>query len=428
MEQTNSLLLYPCSLRSYSMKNEFTMSLSHRTTVPSRPHVLIVDDEAELCQTVSLLLEQAGFAASTAENVQDACDLLEQGGFDVVITDVMMPGDDGISLLGRARLITPEIPVILMTGYAQLQMAVAAIKNGAFDFVHKPFDFGHLLKIVERAVNYTRLQKMEKKYRVELEETVTRRTAELKRAMCELDAAKSALLRSADEKNQFMSNVSHEMRTPMNGVMGGLFLLDDEVTTTAGREYLEMVRQSSDKMVALIDQLLLFGRGSAGNGAARYDLIDTAKELNTIVAGHQPAFERKSLFLALHIAPDIPGEIWTDKERFTRLFSILLGNALKFTKKGGVTFTARRGSATEGENECLHFTVTDSGIGIPEEMLERIFEPFIQGDGSHTRHFGGLGLGLAIAAQNAHILNGRLWAEHVPEGGSRFNFSMKIIT
>lgn len=392
------------------------------------PHVLVVDDEPGICQMAATCLQQSGFRISTAENAADAYNLLEQEPYDAILSDVMMPGEDGIAFLKRVHHAWPEMPVILMTGHAQLQMAVNAVQYGAFDFVHKPFDFGYVGKIVERAVNYTKLQRMERNYRAELEETVTRRTAELKDAMVELDFSRSALLRSATEKNEFMSNISHEMRTPMNGVIGGLSLLKDEVTTADGREYLEIVRKSADDMVALIDQLLTFrGGGCNGSGMARYDLINLAANLKTVVAEFLSSFAQKGISLTLNISSDVPHELWTDREHLNRLLGILLGNALKFTNYGVVTLDVSR-NCTQSDGETLLFSVTDSGIGIPEGLLERIFEPFIQGDGSTTRRHGGVGLGLAIARQNALILNGTLWAEHAPDGGSRFNFSMKVLT
>lgn len=405
------------------------MSVAQKITDQTTPHVLVIDDEAELCRMVAVCLRQSGFRTTTADSTADACNLLEQESFDAIVTDVIMPGEDGISFLGRVRQSMPEIPVILMTGYAQLQMAVNAIKNGAFDFVHKPFDFDHLRKTVERAVNYTKLQRMEKNYRAELEEMVASRTAELKEAVVELDFARSSLLKSAGKKNEFMANISHEMRTPMHGVIGGLSLLESEVTTANGREYLDITRQAADNMVALIDLLLTFGNGAGkgDGGAACCDLISIEAVFHALVAEYRPAFARKGLALNECIAPDVPREIWTNREHFDRLFSILLGNALKFTEQGGVTLGVSR-MASKSEGEMLYFSVADSGIGIPDGMLEQIFEPFVQGDGSYTRRHGGLGLGLAIAQQNAAMLNGRLWAEHIPGGGSRFVFNMKFLT
>ena len=390
--------------------------------------VLIVDDEADVRQMVSVCLKKTGYIINSAENTQAAYNLLEQVPYDAIVTDVMMPGEDGIAFLGRVHEAWPELPVILMTGHAQLEMAVNAIKKGAFDFVYKPFDIDHLTKIVERAVNYSKLLRMEKSYRIELEDTVATRTAELKNAIVELDYARSALLKAANDKNHFMSNISHEMRTPMNGVVGALELLADEGFVGEQAEYLSMARQSADDMVALINQLLAFNQGfAAGDEALRYDLIDLPLLMhNTLTAGQQTVYNNKGLALNLDIASDVPHRIWTDREQLTRLLGILVGNAIKFTDHGGVKLTVSRLDDEDGAS-LLQFAVTDSGIGIPEGMEERIFEPFVQGDGSYTRRHGGVGLGLAIARQISLLLNGSLWAENVPGGGSSFKFNLKII-
>ena len=118
-------------------------------------------------------------------------------------------------------------------------------------------------------------------------------------------------------------------------------------------------------------------------------------------------FFAKGVALALKIADDVPRQIWIDREKLSRLLEIILGNALKFTEHGAVALAVSR-TSSETEGELLLCTVTDSGIGIPDGMLERIFEPFVQGDASLTRRYEGVGLGLAIARQNALLLNGRL--------------------
>jgi len=386
------------------------------------PRVLVVDDELDIRETLALGLKRTGFMINTAENAKVAFGMLELEQYDAVVTDVMMPEEDGIAFLARVYKVWPELPVILMTGHAHLHMAVNAIKHGAFDFVHKPFDFDYIRKIVERAVNYTKLQRMEKNYRAELEETVVRRTTELKEAMAELDLMRSALLKAANDKNNFISNISHEMRTPMNGVIGTLELLAEEGVSGIQAEYLAMARQSADEMLAMINHLLAFNKGFGTGGASlRYDLIDLAGLLNSMIAKQQEDFNLKKLALSLNIAPDVPHQIWTDREQLSRLLAILLGNAYKFTDSGGVTVDVTMQDA-ESDGEFIQFVVADSGIGIPEGMLERIFEPFVQGDGSFTRRHGGVGLGLSIARQIALLLNGELRAEHASGGGSRFIF------
>ena len=406
---------------------EPTVTIPNNDMERLKPHVLVVDDEVEICQMVALCLQKTELRVSSANNAADAFHMLELESYDAIVSDVMMPGEDGIHFLGRVHEAWPDIPVILMTGYAQLQMAVKAIKNGAFDFIHKPFDVDHLRKVIMRAVNYTKLQRMEKNYRTELEETVTSRTIELKKAMAELEFARSALLKAATDKSNFMANISHEMRTPMNGIVGALELLHEEGVSGIQAEYLAMARQSAEDMVVMIDHLLKFNKIVGQGGVARYDLIDIRALLNGIVLENESRFTRKKLSLSLHMSDDVPRQIWTDKEQVSRLLEILLGNSLKFTDQGGVTLEV---SHQDSENDAgaLLFSVTDSGIGIPEGMLEQIFDPFVQGDGSFTRRHGGVGLGLSIARQNIMLLNGCLWAEHVPTGGSCFKFSLKIIT
>lgn len=392
------------------------------------PHILIVDDETAICQMLKICFETGNYRTTVATNTTDASTLLVLEQFDVIISDVMMPGEDGIAFLGRVHESWPDLPVIMMTGYAQMQMAVNAIKYGAFDFVCKPFDFVHMQKIVERAVNYSKLQKMEKNYRAELEETVARRTAELKESMSELDFARAALQQASADKNTFMSTISHEMRTPMHGVLGSLELLAEEPLTGRAPEFLSMARQSADTMMVLIDQLLTFTTAQKGSSvAANSELVDVQNLLQTLIEEQQPHFARKKLTLSLQTADDLPRQIWSDRGKLNRIFEILLGNALKFTNEGAVTITASRINR-ETEGEQLQCTVTDSGIGIPEGMLERIFEPFVQGDGSLNRRYEGVGLGLAIARQNALLLNGHLSAEHVPTGGSRFTVTLKLCT
>ncbi len=392
------------------------------------PHILVVDDEPELRHVVTCFLRIIGARISCAEDVPSACRLLQQETIDVIVSDVMMPGENGISFLARVHDYWPDIPVILMTGHAELQMAVDAIKNGAFDFVHKPLNFDLLRKSVERAINHSKLQMLEKNYRAELEQMVATRTAELQGAMLELDYARSALLKAATEKSEFMATVSHEMRTPMNGVIGSLDLLCEEKLTGAAAEYLAMARQSADEMVTLIDHLLSFNSLNVQGGRTVHaDLIDLHPFLQTIIAEQQPLFTRKGLALLLQMADDLPQQIRTDRGKLRRLFEILLGNARKFTEHGCVSLAVSRFCSGDG-GELLYCTVTDSGIGIRDGLLERIFEPFVQGDGSLTRRFEGVGLGLAIARQNALLLNGHLWAEHVPDGGSRFTVTLKINT
>jgi signal transduction histidine kinase len=389
------------------------------------PHILVVDDEAQIRQMMTLCLEKFGYRVSSAQSAAEAYALVAGHEFDTIVTDVMMPGEDGIQFLANVHLHNPHIPVIIMTGYAQLQIAINAVKNGAFDFIHKPFDTDYLNKTIDKAVEYARLVRLEKDYRKELEKTVALRTEELKQALEQLDSAKSALLKAADDKSTFLSTITHEMRTPMYGVVGALDLLADEKCTGTQREYLEMARQSAETMLNLIDQVLSFRDGVGCGTTADYGCVDMNETVGAIVEEFQPLFAEKGLALNVQVAPDVPQRVRSNNEQLTRLLDILLGNALKFTESGGARLEVST-ERDEGGRELIRFDVSDSGIGIPSDMLDRIFEPFVQADDSLTRRFGGAGLGLSIARQIALLLNGRIWLESTPGAGSCFHLSMPI--
>lgn len=398
-----------------------------RNTAPQggdgTPHILAVDDEPDILRMVTLCLKQAGYRISTAKCTEDAYSLTNGTEFDAIITDVMMPGEDGIAFLARIHQHLPGIPVIIMTGNAQLQMAVNAIKNGAFDFIHKPFDFSYLRAVVDKAVTYTRLLRMERNYLAELERTVACRTEELKRALLQLDENSQLLLHAASEKSEFMATITHEMRTPMNGVIGALELLADAGLKGAQSEYLLLARQAADNMVDLVDRLLSFADGATRISAANSEILDLPVTIEAVAMDHRSRFLEKGLNFDVQIAPGVPRRIRCDSEQFARLLDILLCNAVKFTDKGGARLELDL-ERMDDDKATIRVTVCDSGIGIPADMLERIFEPFIQVDGSSTRRFGGAGLGLSIARQIAQVLNGTLYAESTPGEGSCFNFIM----
>lgn len=226
-----------------------------------KSHILVVDDEQVILRIVALFLEQAGYHVSTVTSTEEAYRLIDNFKFDVIMTDVMMPGEDGISFLAKTHQSLPDVPIIIMTGFAQLQMAVNSIKNGAFDFVHKPFDFEYLRHVVRKAVTYTGLRRMEKNYLSELEEAVARRTVELNQALAQLKATRATLLKAASDKIDFMTTMAHEMRVPMNGVVNALDLLVKADLPAPQQEQADNARRAAEDLVELVDRLLSFSDG-----------------------------------------------------------------------------------------------------------------------------------------------------------------------
>lgn len=388
--------------------------------IEKKQHILVIDDEEGIRQTVRMFLEQVGYRVSTVATTEAAWCLVGTEEPDMILCDVMMPGEDGLSFLAKLHQQLPDVPVVIMTGYARLQTAIDAITHGAFDFIQKPFDFSYLRMVVSRGLEYSGLRRMEKNYRAELENTVALRTDELKKAMAQLEASSTLLLKAANEKREFMTTITHEMRTPMNGVIGALDVLEDSDLSGMQREFVLIARQAADNMVTLINQLLSFAAFSGSGTAASRELIQLPDMLETLADTHRPRFTAKGIAFKLQTAPNTPSVIRCDGTQLAQLLTIVLDNALKFTDRGEV-----RLEIWPERNGEIHFCVTDSGIGIPKKMLERIFEPFTQADGSITRRYGGTGLGLSIARQVAQLLGGRLWAESTLGEGSSFHFTMK---
>ncbi|HHT9138428.1 MAG TPA: response regulator [Candidatus Wunengus sp. YC60] len=170
----------------YCTRNFIVFGRSGKMKQDGKKHILVVDDEPFVLESVALLLDRFDFSVSTCGHPREALNKLQSDKVDVVLTDIKMPGMSGVELLGEIRKFNTEVPVILMTAYAELDMAINAIKNGAFDFLLKPFKSEYLIQCMERAVEHGRLRQMEKNYKQILEETVRKRTQELAEALMKL--------------------------------------------------------------------------------------------------------------------------------------------------------------------------------------------------------------------------------------------------
>lgn len=359
-----------------------------------KPRILCVDDEAPLLRALSNALRRS-YEVLTAASAEEGLEVLErESPIDVVLSDMRMPGMNGAEFLSIVRERYPDTMRVLLTGFANVDSAIAAVNQGQiFRFLTKPFPPDELRRELAAAV-------AERKHRLALQS----QQRELHRRLDAVDRL----------QEQFLANVSHELRTPLTSILGSteLLALDSTNLSPKQRDLLDIVEKRGRELLGLLDTTLKAREmPECGTETSGTDLRTFVELLKSSVA-ELPSGGR--IELVWHVPEDVNGEVHTDMARVALAVRSLVDNAYKFTGDGTVTVEV----AIEGEEVAID--VRDTGPGIPREYLPHIFGRFQQGDGSSTRRFGGVGLGLYLTKTCIEQLGGTVHVETHEGRGSTF--------
>src|SRR5215207_96087 len=382
--------------------------------------LLVVDDEESLRITTAAIFEKEGYVVDTASSGDEAIELLTTIDYDLVLTDLHMEGGDGLSVLNQIRRHSPLTISVVLTGFASVESAIAALQEGAYDYLVKPCDIDSMKHTIRRGVEHRRLMLAEQKARadlhqlnLDLERRIEERTAELKRVNVELADANRA-------KDVFLATLSHELRTPLTPVVGWIKLLrSGALDEKSVLQALDAIERNAWLQSRLIDDLLDTSRIATGKLHFEPKPTDLNVTVKAAVDTVRTSAAARNIQLSINLWPSsliVLGE----PVRLQQIAWNLVSNAIKFTEPGGkVNVTTH----LDGKDAVL--TVSDTGVGIEPEFLPHVFDRFRQADGSTSRRHGGLGLGLAIADALAKMHSGRLGAHSGGVGhGATFTFQL----
>jgi len=370
--------------------------------------ILVVDDELGIREGCQRALEPQGFSVDKAATMREGLQKLEENDYDLVLLDVMMPDGHGVDLLKPIREKDPDIVCVIITGYATVELAVETIRQGAYDFISKPFTADVLLMTVNQGVERRRLSLEAKRLQI------------VEREAAELAQAKEAAERLEQQKSAFMVTVAHELRSPVGGAQS---LLRTLLRGLAGKlngqqkEILGRVEVRLSQLMELINDLLTLAASKTFEEDEPLAVVSLQPVIRRLVDQFAAEAGNKQVALLLN-APEKDLTVKATEDGLAAVFTNLIGNALKYTPAGG-----RVSIDVLEQPRTVACTVADTGIGIPSKDLPRLGEEFFRAGNAKKSGVVGTGLGLSIVKQHVDRFGGALEAKSEEGQGTTFTLT-----
>ncbi|MBO0780443.1 MAG: hybrid sensor histidine kinase/response regulator [Ktedonobacteraceae bacterium] len=382
------------------------------------PYVLIVDDDPALLQALPQALSlrlQNGVTVDAVDSATEALKLIQVHDYDAIVSDIKMPGMDGLALLHKIQEIQPETPTLLITGHGEHDLAVQALRGGAYDFIQKPIERDYFIAALQRAIQTRQLRRQVSEQQRALEAHARGLEAEVLQRTRELVAANAA-------KDEFLSMASHELKTPLSSIkaMTQLLRRQFERASSPYVSNLMNMERSIKRMEILVNDLLntsIIETGMFALNKERYDLVALCRHLydEYLMSTHHS--------ISLDV-PDESLEVEIDVNRISQVILNLLSNAQKYSPSGTpINVSLKR---VEGEGVI---SVRDQGVGIPQSKLPYIFDRFFRVPEVEVQTGSsiGLGLGLYIARMIVERHDGRIEVDSVQGNGSTFTVTLPLL-